>query len=133
MIKMKTAKLIVSMDRKGAKVMTVAKSVICSIFIMVCLLVGCSIQEDEEASFVATVLENNQSSLLVEPAKGSVELSSADRIVAHVSDATITDAKGSKVDITAVEIGSQIKIHYDGSIAESYPAQIWSFRVQIVD
>ena len=130
---METAKLVVSLDRKGAKMMTVAKIVVCSIFIMVCLLAGCSNQEGEEVSFVATVLENNQSSLLVEPAEGSVELSSADRIVAHVSDATITDTKGSKVDITAVEIGSQIKIHYDGSIAESYPAQIWSFRVQIMD
>ena len=77
--------------------MTVAtRIVICSIFIMLCLLVGCSNQEDEGVSFVATVLENNQDSLLVEPVEGSVELSSADRIVAHVSDATITDAKKAK-------------------------------------
>jgi hypothetical protein len=47
--------------------MTLAtRIIICSIFIMGCLLVGCSNQEAEEFSFVATVLENNQSSLLVE-------------------------------------------------------------------
>ncbi len=131
---METAKLIVSSVRKGAKMMPLAtRIIICSIFIMVCLLVGCSNQEAEGVSFVATVLENNQSSLLVEPVEGSIELSSSDRIVAHVSDAIITDAKGNKVDITAVEIGSQIKIHFDGSIAASYPAQIWSFRVQLMD
>jgi hypothetical protein len=114
--------------------MTLAtRIIICSIFIMACLLVGCSNQEDEEVSFLATVLENNQSSLLVEPVEGSVELSSADRIVAHVSDATVTDAKGSKVDITAVEVGDKVMIFYDGMIAESYPAQIWSFRVQLMD
>ena len=100
---------------------------------MVCLIVGCSNQEDEEVAFVATVLENNQSSLLVEPAEGSAELSSADRIVAHVSDAIIIDPEGIEVDITAVEVGDMVMIFYDGSIAESYPAQIRSHRVQIVD
>jgi len=110
--------------------------IICSIFIMLCLLVGCSDQEDEEFSFVAfvaAVLENNQSSLLVVPAEGSIELSSSDRIVAHVSDAIITDAKGNKVDITAIAVGDQVMIVYSGEIAESYPAQIWSFRVQLMD
>ncbi len=112
--------------------MTLAKIVICSIFIMICLLVGCSNQE-EEVSFVATVLENNQSSLLVEPVEGSVELSSADRIVVYVSDAIIIDPQGNEINISVVEDGSQVVIYYDGSIAESYPAQIWRFRVQLMD
>ena len=114
--------------------MTVAtRIIICFIFIMMCVLVGCSNQEGEEVSFVATVLENNQSSLLVEPAEGSVESSSADRIVAHVSDAIITDPQGNKVDIAAVAVGDQVMIFYSGEIAESYPAQIWCFRVQLID
>jgi hypothetical protein len=112
--------------------MTLAKIVICSIFIMICLLVGCSNQE-EEVSFVATVLENNQSSLLVEPAQGSFELSSADRIVVHLGDAVIIDPQGNELNISVVEAGSQVVIYYDGSIAESYPAQIWSFRIQLMD
>jgi len=113
--------------------MTLAKIVICSIFIMLCLLVGCSNQEEEGVSFVATVLENNQSNLLVEPAEGSVELSSADRIIAHVGDAVIINPQGDEVDITAVQAGIQVVVYYDGSIAESYPAQIWSFSVQLMD
>jgi hypothetical protein len=131
---MKTAKLIISVVRKGAKMMTLATRIIlCSIFIMLCLLVGCSDQEDEEFSFIATVLENNQTSLLVEPAEGSIELSSSDRIVAHLSDAIITDPQGNKVDITAIVVGDKVMIIYSGEIAESYPAQIWSFRVQLMD
>ncbi len=94
---------------------------------------GCSNQEEEEVSFIATVLENNQPSLLVEPAEDSVELSSADRIVAYVGDAVITDPQGDELDITAIQAGRQVIIYYDGTLAESYPAQIWSSRVQLMD
>jgi len=112
--------------------MTMAtRIVVCIIFIMVCLIVGCSKQE--EASLVAVVLENNQSSLLVEPAEGAIELSSSDRFVVHIGETVITDQRGNKVDITAVAVGDKVKIIYSGQIAESYPAQIWAYRVQIVD
>lgn len=113
--------------------MATGKIIICSILITICLLAGCSDQGEEEVSFVATVLEINQSSLLVEPAEGSVELSSADRIVAYVDNAIITDSQGSEVDISTVEAGSQVIIIYDGEIAESYPAQIRSIRVKLID
>jgi len=106
---------------------------ICAFSIMLCLLVGCSNQEAEEFSFVATVLENNQSSLLVEPAEGSIELSSSDRFVAHIGDAIITDPQGNKVDITAIAVGDQVMIVNSGEIAESYPAQVWSFGIQLMD
>ena len=131
---METAKLIFGLERKGAKMMTVAtRTVICVIFIMMCVLVvGCS-NQGKEVSLIATVLENNQSSLLVEPAEGSIELSSSDRFVAHVGDAIITDEQGNKVDITAVAVGDKVMIIYSGEIAESYPAQIWCFRVQLID
>lgn len=130
---MASAKLIVVVNRKGAKMMTVAERIIiCFIFIMMCVLVGCS-NQGKEVSLIATVLENNQSSLLVEPAEGSIELSSSDRFVAHVGDAIITDQQGNKVDITAVGVGDQVMIFYSGEIAESYPAQIWCFRVQLID
>jgi len=113
---------------------TVAKrTIICFIFIMMCaLVVGCS-NQGTEASLIATVLENNQSSLLVEPAEGSIELSSSDRFVAHVDDALITDEQGNEVDVSAVAVGDQVMIIYSGEIAESYPAQIWCIRVQLID
>ncbi len=71
--------------------------------------------------------------MLVEPAGGSAELSSADRIVAHLGDAIIIDPEGAEVDITAVEVGDKVMIFYDGVIDESCPAQIWAYRVQIVE
>jgi len=130
---MKTAKLIFGVERKGAKMRAIAtRIIICFIFIMMCVLVGCS-NQGKEVSLIATVLENNQSSLLVEPAEGSIELSSSDRFVAHVGDAIITDEQGNKVDITAVGVGDQVMIFYSGEIAESYPAQIWCSRVQLID
>lgn len=109
------------------------KLIMCSILLIILFLAGCSDRKDEESSFVATVLEINQSNLLVEPAEGSTELSSADRIVAHAGDAIFLDSEGAEVDISAVEVGDRVIIFYDGVIAESYPAQIWSFRVQIVE
>ena len=108
------------------------KLIICCMLIIACLLPGCSEQKDE-VSFVATVFEVDQSSLLVEPAEGSAELSSADRITAHLGEATIEDPEGNELDITAVEVGSRVTIFYDGTIAESYPAQVWPFRVQLMD
>lgn len=45
------------------------------------VLIGCGgIEEKYETSFIGTVLENNESSLLVEPKEGSDELKSADKI-----------------------------------------------------
>ena len=108
------------------------KLMIYLILIIVFFLTGCSEQE-EEISFVATVLEVNQSSLLVEPAEGSAELGSADRFVAHLGDATIEDPEGNEIDIAAVEVGDRVVIFYDGTVAESYPAQVWPFRVQLMD
>lgn len=105
----------------------------CSAFIAVLLLAGCSGPRGSEVSFGATVLENNQSSLLVEPAEGSAELKSADRIVAYLDNADIADPKGNEVSITAVKAGSRVTISYDGMIAESYPAQIWCSRVQLMN
>lgn len=109
-----------------------SKLVIYSIVIIIFLLSGCSDQKEEEVSFVANVLEINQSNLLVEPVEGSVELSSADRIVAHIGDAIIEDQEGDEVDITALEVEDKVMIFYDGMIAESYPALIWPFRVKLL-
>ncbi len=113
--------------------MRAARIVMCSIFILFCILTGCNNQKETEVSFTATVLEINQSSILVEPAEGSVELSSADRIVAYVDDAMIIDSQGNEIDLTAIQAGNQVVIYYDGLIAESYPAQIRANKVQLVE
>jgi len=109
-----------------------AKLIVYCILIIAFLLSGCSEQE-EEISFVASVLEVNQTSLLVEPAEDSAELSSADRIATHLGEAVIEDPEGNEVGITAVEVGDRVVVFYDGTVAESYPAQVWPYRVQLMD
>ncbi len=109
-----------------------AKLVICCVITITFLVSGCS-EQKEEISFIASVLEVDQSSLLVEPAEGSAEMGSADRITAHLGEAIVEDKEGNEVDITAVEVGDKVAIFYDGTVAESDPAQVWPTRVQLMD
>lgn len=82
----------------------------------------------------ATVLEVlGENQLLVEPVAGSSELSSADRIAAHTHEAEVLDASGTATALENYEAGSRVNITYDGSIAESYPAQIWPQKVQLLE
>ncbi len=63
-------------------------------------------------TFQATVLECSKQSVLVEPVEGSSELNSADQI-------TLPNIEG-----TDFQAGDVIEVHYNGSIMETYPAQL---------
>ena len=91
---------------------------------MFAVLSGCSSSENKGSSFVATVLENNGNSLLVEPREGSDELRSADKIVVYVKDAKLIGEDSKEINMEDITVGTQVEISYDGAIAESYPAQI---------
>ena len=78
----------------------------------------------EQNFFTATVIENNVTSLLVEPAPGAAELKSADRIIVSLQDAKLLDSQGSKIKASEFEVDHLVEITYTGSVAESYPAQI---------
>ena len=71
-------------------------------------------KDNVEYSFIATVLEINGDSVLVEPVEGEDELRSSNKIM--------FSTKGLN-DIGA-EVGSVIEVTYTGQIMESYPAQI---------
>ena len=89
------------------------------------VIVGCDDPKvKDEFPFTATVLEKGESYILVEPDEGSTELNSADKISVSIGDATIMDDKGKEITIQDIDEGDKVKIHYDGQIAESYPAQI---------
>ena len=78
---------------------------------------------DETATFQATILEIQDGYYLVEPVEGSAELNSADRITIPMANMEPSPEP---------EVGDVLEIEYDGSIAESYPAQItkvYSIRV----
>lgn len=78
---------------------------------------------DETVTFQATILEIHDGYYLVEPIEGSAELSSANQITIPMINMNPSPEP---------EVGDVIEIEYDGSIAESYPAQIanvYSIRV----
>ena len=72
--------------------------------------------EEQEVvhKFVATILELDSTSALVQPVEGEDELRSADKI--HLGIANLGDI--------GAQVGSEVEIHYTGGIMESYPAQI---------
>mgnify|MGYP001283592478 CR=1 FL=1 len=105
------------------------------IMIALMVLVSCNNAENkEEVSFVATVLEINDSSLLVEPVEGSDELRSADKISVSTANAKILDSQDNEITIGDIVVGDKVEIVYDGVIAESYPAQIHKcYKVKVLE
>lgn len=84
--------------------------------------------EDGLYSFTAIVMENNATSLLVQPDEGENELRSSDKIVVRViKDGAVLE------DLSQFSIGSKVKIIYGGEIMESYPAQINAFKVELAE
>ncbi len=71
--------------------------------------------------FVATVLELDAASALVEPVEGEYELLSSDRIRINIAKLGDIDA----------QVGSDVEISYTGGIMESYPAQIHAVKWEI--
>ncbi len=100
--------------------------------LMLALLMGCSQKPTSEASFIAEVLEVHENYILVEPVQGSRELASADKIAIAVGENTRLTSDGDTIALSDITVGSKIEIHYDGAIAESYPAQINSVSQIII-
>lgn len=71
-------------------------------------------EQDVVHKFVATVLELDSTSALVQPVEGEDELRSSDRIRISVT----------KLGDIGALVGSDVEIYYTGGIMESYPAQI---------
>lgn len=80
---------------------------------------------NEKATFQGTILEIHGDSYLVEPVDGSAELNSADRITVPMANMKPSPEP---------EVGDVLEIEYDGSIAESYPAQIANvYKISVVE
>lgn len=67
----------------------------------------------------ARIIEANGTTLLLEPVAGEDELRSADRITVGYSSLELDESI-----IGRFTEGTVVLVHYDGYIAESYPAQI---------
>ena len=78
----------------------------------------------EEHSFEATVLEVHDTFLLVEPAEGTWERTSADKIEVSLKD---------KTSWPIPQVGDTVNVFYNGEIMETYPARVGQvYRVEIV-
>ena len=75
--------------------------------------------------FVATIIGAYDSSILVEPEKGSNERKSSDKI----SIGIIRPTNGTN---DFYVVGNKVKITYNGMIMESYPAQIIATKIELV-
>ena len=77
------------------------------------------------ATFQATILEIYDGYYLIEPVEGSIELNSADRITVPMENMNPSPEP---------KVGDVLEIEYDGSIAESYPAQITNvYSISVVE
>ena len=86
---------------------------------------GSEVDESGKATFQATILEVRDGYYLVEPVDGSTELNSADLITVPITNINPSPEP---------EVGDVLEIEYDGSIAESYPAQITNvYSIRIVE
>lgn len=79
--------------------------------------------EEQEVvhKFVATILELDSTTALVQPVEGEDELRSADQIHLGIADLGDIDA----------QVGSEVEIYYTGGIMESYPAQIHAVKWEL--
>ena len=80
-----------------------------------------------EFYFLATVLRTTENSVLVEPVDGADERRYCDQIWVSL------DLRSGDT-VPRIRVGDQLKIIYDGSIAESYPAQINRvYRIEVLN
>lgn len=86
----------------------------------------------EEVSFQATVVEAEKV-LMVSPLEDEPETRSADLFAVGTVDAKLLNEKGEEITLSNFQDGMIVEIIYDGLIRESYPAQIDSSQVQIVE
>lgn len=102
--------------------------------LLMCIFSGCgaeqSADQPEEVqpsekpqmqTFDAMVLQVNETSLLVEPGSDFPIYQSSDRILADLSS---LDEKVVSEFLGSIGVNDLVRISYDGTVAESYPAQI---------
>ncbi len=87
--------------------------------------------KDSKVTFQAEVIEAGDS-LLVTPEKGSNELKSSDKISVGITELILKDQNGEDITLQDLKPGDILKITYDGTILESYPAQIKSSAIEVV-
>ena len=84
-----------------------------------------TISDENEYTFIGTIIEANDNSIIVEPDEGTAERNSSDKISMGINRPT------SGVNDFYV-VGNKVMITYNGNINESYPAQISAIKIELV-
>ena len=104
------------------------KKILSFLLAILCLFALCACKGEEhadECTFQATVLEVHDTYLLVEPAEGAWERSSADKIEVSLQD---------KTSWPIPQVGDTVNVFYNGELMETYPARVGKvYRVEIVN
>lgn len=82
--------------------------------------------EEKQYEFVAKIIEAYDNSIVVEPEEGTNERKSSDKISMSINRPT------SGINDFYV-VGNKVKITYNGTIKESYPAQISATKIELAD
>lgn len=77
--------------------------------------------QEGKSSFYATVIESHANMIIVKPYENEEELKSADKIMIGLGD--YNDA--------LYQVGTNVKITYNGVILETYPAQVNATKIEI--
>jgi len=83
-------------------------------------------------TFYARVLDK-ENGLLIAPDKNSAEAKSSDKISVGLTETKIYGLDGKAMASDQFMVGDRIKVTYNGMIAESYPAQISSNEIEVVE
>lgn len=84
-----------------------------------------TISDDKEYTFIGTIIEAFDDSIIVEPGEDTIERKSSDKISMGIERPT-----SGIIDFYVV--GNKVKITYNGNINESYPAQISAIKIELV-
>ena len=83
--------------------------------------VSVDIEANKEKSFLGKIVESNESYIIVEPNENEEIRKSSDKISIGLGE--YNDA--------LYEIGTNVKITYDGDVMETYPAQIKAIKIEV--
>lgn len=86
----------------------------------------------KEDVFQAEVMESN-GTLLVAPDPESNEYKASDKMSVNISDCVIMDNNDNEITDQDLKAGDILRITYNGTVMESYPAQITADAVQLID
>ena len=81
--------------------------------------------EEEQYEFIATIIGAYDNAIIVEPDEGTNERKSSDKISMSITRPT-NEANDFYV------VGNKVKITYNGIIMESYPAQIFATKIELI-